>query len=137
MRLAPRPDEDARLVWFWTLAAVVVIDAANGLRDILLSPPGATWERGALLGIIVAAFAAAVRLAAILRVRAPLRDLIRRAFASEESEPATPVRMAANLWPIAFSILVVVDFTGLVYHRLLVGGAGFAPLDRQNGGSGK
>src|SRR3546814_9416040 len=43
LRLAPMPDEDARLVWFWTLAAVVVIAAAHGLRAILLSPPGATW----------------------------------------------------------------------------------------------
>src|SRR3546814_4028601 len=78
--------------------------------------------------MIVAAFAAAVRLAAILRVRAPLRDLIRRAFAREESEPAAPVRLAANLWHIAFSILVVVEFTGLVYNGLLVGETRFASL---------
>src|SRR3546814_4893298 len=41
LRLAPMPDGDARLVWFWVLATVTVVAAANGLRDILLSP-GAT-----------------------------------------------------------------------------------------------
>src|SRR3546814_5082437 len=38
------------------------------------------------------------------------------------------VRLAANLWHIAFSILVVVDFTGLVYNGLLVGETRFASL---------
>src|SRR3546814_860911 len=73
-------------------------------------------------------FAAAVRLTAIFRLRAPLRDLILRAGAREEGEPAAPTRLAANLWHVAFAILVVVDFTGLVYSGLLAGETRFVSL---------
>src|SRR3546814_11644162 len=109
------PDGDAGLVWFWVLATVTVVAAANGLRDILLSP-GATWESGALLGIIVAVFAAAVRLTAIFRLRAPLRDLMLRVGAREDSGPAAPTRLAANLCHVSFALLLFVDFPGLAYR---------------------
>src|SRR3546814_20092083 len=107
------PECYARLFVVWVRAPVTGVAAATGLRDILLSP-GATWESGALLGIIVAVFAAAVRLTAIFRLRAPLRDLILRAGAREEGEPAAPTRLAATLWHVAFATLVDVTFTGSV-----------------------
>src|SRR3546814_10019615 len=99
------PECYARLFVVWVRAPVTGVAAATGRRDILLSP-GATWESGALLGIIVAVFAAAVRLTAIFRLRAPLRDLMLRVGAREDSGPAAPTRLAANLWHVAFAILV-------------------------------
>src|SRR3546814_13043199 len=51
-----------------------------------------------------------------------------RVGAREDSGPAAPTRLAANLWHVAFAILVVVDFTGLVYSGLLAGETRFVSL---------
>lgn len=127
LRLAPLPDADARVVWFWVFAAVTVIAAANAVRDILLSP-GAPWESGALLGIIVAAFAAAVRLAAIFQLRRPFHGLILRAGMRQGGEPSGVARLCASLWHVVFAVLVVVDFVGLIYAGLLAEETRFASL---------
>ena len=127
LRLAPMPDPDARLAWFWICVSVIVIATASGLRDVLLGA-GAAWETGALMGVCVAAFAAAVRLVAIYRIRAPFRNLILSAYTPKGGEPSGGVKLSANLWHIFYSVLVVVDFAGLIYAGLLSGETRFATL---------
>lgn len=127
LRLAPMPDADARLVWLWVVVATTVIAGANLLRDILLSP-SAAWESGAFLGIVVAAFAAVIRLAAVFRLRRPFHDLILRAGGRSGGRPSGLTRLCASLWHIAFAVLIVVDFVGLIYAGLLRGETQFASL---------
>lgn len=127
LRLAPMPDADTRLVWLWVAVATTVIAAANFLRDILLSP-GAAWESGAFLGIIVATFAAVIRLVAVIRLRRPFHDLILRVGLQKGDRPSSLMKLCASLWHIAFAVLIVVDFVGLIYAGLLRGETQFASL---------
>jgi len=125
LRLVAMPDDDARLVWNWVMGSVIAIAAANAFRDVLMSS-GAPWESGALLGLAVAAFAAVVRLLAIYRLRRPFHDLILRAFAPRSGEASGFVNLCAGLWHIAFAVLVIVDFVGVVHAGLVTGVVHFA-----------
>ena len=127
LRLAPMPDRDAKLVWVWALAATAVIAAAAGIRDVLISS-GTTRESAALLGILVVAFAALVRLVAIYRIRKPIHDLILLSYAGKGGKASGAVELSANLWHIAFSVLVLVNFVGAVYSGLLSDEVRYASL---------
>lgn len=127
LRLVAMPDTDAQRVWRWILVITVTIVAVYAIRDLIVSS-GASGASVAFLGLVSAAIAAAMRLVAIFAVRVPIRGLILRTYSPPESEPRTPIRLAADLWHVIFAVLIVCDFAGTVYNELTATGTRLASV---------
>jgi small-conductance mechanosensitive channel len=117
LRLVSMPNS-VEVVWRWIVIVTVVHAIAYGARDLLLSS-GATVATAAFLGIAAAIISLLVRLLAIYRVRAPIRDLIVRTCERKDETLSGVARLAADLWHVAFFVLVILDFAGSVFSDLM------------------
>jgi small-conductance mechanosensitive channel len=127
LRLVAMPDSDALAVWRWIVFIAVAHALAYGARDLWLAS-SANGETVAFLGMAAAAVAFVARAIAIQRVRAPVRDLILRTYGRADGTVSGVARLSANLWHVAFLILVVLDFAGSVYTELAAAAAEYASM---------
>lgn len=87
------------------------------IRDLLVHA-GAGADAAALLGIVLAVVVFALRVAAFLAIRKPIRALIHAAGTAEDGHLPTAVRRFGDVWHLVFIALAVLDLAGRIYAQL-------------------